>query len=152
MAIGYGPVQLLYNKLAVIVVSVYISLPYAILPLYSSIEKLDFGLIDAARDLGANKYQALLKVFYLNKKWYYDSNNINICTSNSSYAVPDIVGGEWWYDARNVTANKMLVLRDWPSASICTVFIVIILIVVSQVKGGRKDADDKRRILLIPFS
>lgn len=49
MAIGYGPVQLLYNKLAVIVVSVYISLPYAILPLYSSIEKFDFGLIDAAK-------------------------------------------------------------------------------------------------------
>lgn len=94
MAIGYGPVQLLYNKLAVIVVSVYISLPYAILPLYSSIEKFDFGLIDAARDLGANKYQALLKVFLPGiKSGIMTAIILTFVPAIGSYAVPDIVGG-----------------------------------------------------------
>lgn len=70
-----------------------------------------------------------------------------------SYAVPDIVGGTDGMMLGNVIANKMFVLRDWPSASaICTVFIVIILIiVVSQVKEVEKMYDDKRRISLFFF-
>ena len=47
------PLELLYNKAAVIIISVYIFLPYAILPLYTAIEKFDFSLIEAARDLDA---------------------------------------------------------------------------------------------------
>ena len=46
------PIQLLYNQNAVIIVTVYIFLPYAILPLYSSIEKFDFSLLDAAPSVG----------------------------------------------------------------------------------------------------
>ena len=50
------PLALLYNRNAVIIISVYVFLPYAILPLYSAIEKFDFSLLDAASDLGANKF------------------------------------------------------------------------------------------------
>ena len=62
------PLQFLYNTGAVILISVYTSLPFAILPLYAVIEKFDFSLMEAARDLGATNREAFFKVFIPNKK------------------------------------------------------------------------------------
>ncbi|WP_067141105.1 ABC transporter permease [Oceanivirga salmonicida] len=125
-----APIPLLYNKFAVILVSVYIFMPYAILPLYSAIEKFDFSLIDAARDLGANKYQALFKVFLPGiKGGLITAVVLTLIPAIGSYAVPDIVGGTNGLMLGNVIANKMFVLRDWPSAAaISTIFIFITII------------------------
>lgn len=125
-----GPIPMLYNKFAVVLVSVYIFMPYAILPLYSAIEKFDFSLLDAARDLGANKYQALFKVFLPGiKGGIITAIVLTFIPAIGSYAVPDIVGGTDGLMLGNVIANKMFVLRDWPSASaISTVFIAITII------------------------
>lgn len=56
------PLRLMYTETAVIMGLVYILLPFMVLPLYSSIEKLDNAYIEAARDLGANKFQRFIKV------------------------------------------------------------------------------------------
>ena len=56
------PLRIMYTETAVMIGLVYILLPFMILPLYSAIEKLDGTYIEAARDLGANKLQTLLKV------------------------------------------------------------------------------------------
>ncbi|OXX20599.1 spermidine/putrescine ABC transporter permease PotB, partial [Vibrio sp. V05_P4A8T149] len=56
------PLRIMYTETAVMIGLVYILLPFMILPLYSAIEKLDDTYIEAARDLGANKLQTLLKV------------------------------------------------------------------------------------------
>lgn len=135
--------QLLYNKTAVIIISVYVFLPYAILPLYSSIEKFDFSLIDAARDLGANKYQALIKVFLPGiKSGIITAFILTFIPAIGSYAVPDVVGGTDGNMIGNIIANKMFTLRDWPSASaMATIFIIVtILCIVFNMKlGGRKN-------------
>lgn len=55
-------VQLLYNQGAVILVSVYMYLPYAILPIFTAIDRFDFSLLEAARDLGAGKTQSMYLV------------------------------------------------------------------------------------------
>src|SRR5690606_33461723 len=55
--------QLLYNAGAVLLVLIYTYLPFAILPMYAAAEKFDFTLLDAARDLGAGKLRAFMKVF-----------------------------------------------------------------------------------------
>ena len=57
-----APVQLLYNRWAIILIMIYTSLPFAILPLYAVIEKFDFSLLEAARDLGATKSQSMFKI------------------------------------------------------------------------------------------
>lgn len=56
------PMRLMYTEAAVMIGLVYILLPFMILPLYSAIEKLDHTYIEAARDLGANKFQTMTKV------------------------------------------------------------------------------------------
>ena len=56
------PIDLLYNNFAVIVGMIYMFLPFAVLPMYSSIEKLDPGLIEASKDLGAGPIKTFCKV------------------------------------------------------------------------------------------
>ena len=121
------PLALLYNKNAVIIISVYVFLPYAILPLYSAIEKFDFSLLDAASDLGANKFQALMRVFIPGiKSGIVTAVIFTLVPALGSYAVPDLVGGTDGIMLGNIIANRMFQLRDWPTASaISTVFIVI---------------------------
>lgn len=121
------PLELLYNSKAVIIISVYVFLPYAILPLYSAIEKFDFALLDAASDLGANKFQALVKVFFLGiKSGLVTATIFTLVPAIGSYAVPDLVGGTDGIMLGNVIASRMFQLRDWPAASaISTIFIII---------------------------
>ncbi len=60
------PVQFLFNDWAVLIVLVYTNLPFAILPLFTTIEKFDFGLLEAARDLGASHHRSLWSVMMPN--------------------------------------------------------------------------------------
>ncbi|MDR2479987.1 MAG: ABC transporter permease, partial [Treponema sp.] len=55
-------IHFLYNQKVVVLVLVYMYLPYAILPLFSTIDKFDFSLLEAARDLGATKLTAMIRV------------------------------------------------------------------------------------------
>lgn len=121
------PLELLYNSKAVVIISVYVFLPYAILPLYSAIEKFDFSLLDAASDLGANKIEALIRVFLPGiKSGIVTATIFTLVPAIGSYAVPDLVGGTDGIMLGNIIANRMFQLRDWPTASaISTVFIII---------------------------
>ena len=113
-----GPIQLLYNKNAVIIVTVYIYLPYAILPLYSSIEKFDFSLLDAARDLGATKFKAMVKVFLPGiKSGLISAIILTFIPAVGSYAVPDLLGGNDALMLGNIIGKRLLDARDWPIAS-----------------------------------
>ena len=127
-----GPVPLLYNKTAVIIVTTYIYLPYAILPLYSAIEKFDFSLLDAARDLGAGKLSALSRIFLPSiKTGIISAIILTFIPAVGSYAVPDLVGGNDAIMLGNVIGKKLTEARDWPVASaISTVLIVLTTIAV----------------------
>ena len=102
-------------------------LPYAILPLYSAIEKFDFSLLDAASDLGASKIQSLIRVFIPGiKSGIITALIFTFVPAVGSYAVPDVVGGTDGVMLGNIIANRMFQLRDWPTASaISTIFIII---------------------------
>lgn len=137
-----SPIPLLYNRVAVVIVSVYIFMPYAILPLYTAIEKFDFSLIDAARDLGANKYQALYKVFLPGiKGGIITAVILTFIPAIGSYAVPDLVGGTDGIMLGNVIASKMFVLRDWPSASAMSTLFIIITVIGVLISVREQDGD-----------
>ena len=137
-----APIPLLYNRVAVVIVSVYIFMPYAILPLYTAIEKFDFSLIDAARDLGANKYQALYKVFLPGiKGGIITAVILTFIPAIGSYAVPDLVGGTDGIMLGNVISSKMFVLRDWPSASAMSTLFIIITFILVLISVREQDGD-----------
>jgi len=111
-------VQFLYNQGAVILVLVYMYLPYAILPLFSTIDKFDFNLLEAARDLGATRMQALRKVLIPNiRGGLVTAVLFTFIPIFGAYAVPLLVGGKDSYMLGNVIADQVTKTRNWPLAS-----------------------------------
>lgn len=121
------PLKLLYNTGAVVVITVYTSLPFAILPLYSVIEKFDFSLMEAARDLGATNRQAFFKVFLPNiKSGIVTALLFTFIPSMGSYAVPKLVGGTQATMLGNIIAQHLTVTRNWPLASAISTMLIFL--------------------------
>jgi len=119
--------QLLYNQWAVIIVLVYTYLPFAILPLYSTIEKFDFSLLEASRDLGATKFQSMLKVLIPNiKPGITTAVLFTFIPDFGNYAIPQLVGGSDSMMVGNIIARELTVTRNWPLSSSISVVLTII--------------------------
>jgi len=120
-------IQFLYTQYTVVIVLVYSYLPYAILPLYSTIEKFDFGLLEAARDLGAGHFQALRKVLLPNiRAGIVSAVLFTFIPTFGAYAVPQLVGGKDSYMLGNIIARELTVTRNWPLASSISVLITLV--------------------------
>lgn len=120
------PGHFLYNPFAVVTVMVYTYLPYAILPLYAAIEKFDFSLIEAGRDLGAGKFQALRKILLPNIKAGITAAVLfTFIPVLGNYAVPQLVGGKDSFMLGNIIARELTVTRNWPLASSISVILTI---------------------------
>jgi spermidine/putrescine transport system permease protein len=120
-------IQFLYNRYAVIIVLVYSYLPYAILPLYSTIEKFDFSLLEAARDLGANHIESLFKILIPNiRAGIVTAVLFTFIPTFGAYAVPQLVGGKDSFMLGNIIARELTVTRNWPLASAISVLITLV--------------------------
>lgn len=119
--------QFLYNRTAVIIVLVYTYLPYAILPLYSTIEKFDFTLLEAARDLGAGHYQSLARVLLPSiRSGIFTAVLFTFIPTFGAYAVPQLIGGQDSFMLGNIIARELTVTRNWPLSSAISVVITLI--------------------------
>jgi spermidine/putrescine transport system permease protein len=111
-------IQFLYNKWAVILVTAYTYLPFAILPLYAAIEKFDFSLLEAAQDLGAGKFTSIRKVLLPNiRAGIITATLFTFIPSFGNYAIPQIVGGSDSLMLGNVIARELTITRNWPLSS-----------------------------------
>ena len=120
-------IQFLYNTNAVILVAIYTYLPFAILPLYSTIEKFDFSLIEAARDLGASKFTATWRILLPNIRGGITTAVLFTGISAfGNYAIPQIIGGSNSYMLGNVIARELTVTRNWPLASSISVVLTVL--------------------------
>ena len=136
--------QLLYNLTAVILVTVYTSLPFAILPIYAAAEKFDYRLIEAARDLGARPFQAFRKVFLPGiRQGLITAVLVVFIPDLGSYIIPDIVGGPGNELLGNKIAQRVFVDRNLPLAGglsivlILAVLAPLLSVLVLQGKKGR---------------
>jgi len=117
----------LYNQKVVILVLVYMYLPYAILPLFSSIDKFDFSLLEAARDLGANKLTALIKVMLPNiRGGIFTAVLFTFIPIFGAYAVPLLVGGKDSYMLGNIIADQLSKSRNWPRAAAISMVLTVV--------------------------
>lgn len=109
---------LLFNSGAVILVSVYTYLPFAILPLYAAAEKFDFRLLEAARDLGAGAMRSVFSIFIPGiATGIRTALVIVFIPMLGSYVVPDLVGGSNGQMIGNKIAQRNFSDRNLPSAS-----------------------------------
>ncbi len=109
---------LLYNAGAVLLVMIYTSLPFAILPVYAAAEKLDYALVEAARDLGASPFGAFVRVFVPGiRRGLLAATLLVFIPSLGSYIIPDLVGGPSSEMLGNVIAQRIFVDRNLPHAA-----------------------------------
>ncbi len=120
-------VQFLYNKNAVVVVSVYMYLPYAILPIFTSVDRFDFSLLEAARDLGATKPGSMLRVLLPNiKSGIVTAIIFTFIPIFGAYTVPLLVGGKDSYMIGNIIVDQVNKTRNWPLAAAFSMIITVI--------------------------
>lgn len=139
-------VQFLYNKNAVVLVSVYMYLPYAILPIFTSVDRFDFSLLEAARDLGATKPGSMLRVLLPNiKSGIVTAIIFTFIPIFGAYTVPLLVGGKDSYMIGNIIVDQVNKTRNWPLAAAFSMIITVIstLAVLWMIGSVKKDASLK---------
>ena len=124
------PVQFLFNTNAVIFITIYAYLPFAILPLYSTIEKFDFSLLEAARDLGASKFTAIRRVLFPNiRAGITTAVLFTFIPAFGSYAIPNLIGGNDSYMLGNLIGHELNIARNYPLASSMSVVLTLLTMV-----------------------
>ncbi len=122
------PLQILYTHTATLIGLIYTLLPLMILPLYASIEKLDFRLIDAARDLGAKKYQVFFKVLLpLTLPGILAGCILVLLPAMTLFYIPDLLGGAKTVLVGNIIQNQFLAARDWPMGATVSVALTLLM-------------------------
>jgi spermidine/putrescine transport system permease protein len=123
----HAPLPLLYNDGAVLLGLVYGYLPFMVLPLYATIERLDPALLEAAADLGARPLAALWRVtFPLALPGMFAGCVLVFIPSMGAYLTPDLLGGGKTVMAGNLIQNQFTTARDWPFGSAVSLMLMAI--------------------------
>jgi len=126
MHITQPDTQLLYNSGAVLLVSIYTFLPFAIMPIYAAAEKFDFSLVEAARDLGARSFTAFRKVFLPGiRRGVIAAILMVFIPAIGSYVIPDLVGGRSGELIGNKIYQRTFPDRNLPHASALSTVMTI---------------------------
>lgn len=122
------PIQFMYTDFAVLVGMTYVFMPLMVLPLYASIEKLDFRLAEAAYDLYATRFQVLRRVILpLVKPGIVAGSILVFIPSLGAYVTPRVMGG-----GTNLMIGNMIELqfgqgRNWPLGSALSITLMMIV-------------------------
>ncbi|POP32889.1 ABC transporter permease [Lactonifactor longoviformis] len=138
------PLALLYNNFAIVVGMIYMFLPFAVLPMYSSIEKLDPGLIEASKDLGAGPVKTFCKVTLpLTSPGVFAAIILTFIPCIGYYMVTDMLGGGTSLMIGNLIYRQFTISRNWPfGAALSVVLAVIIFLMVFIYTKLGGDLDD----------
>lgn len=124
----HQPLQLLDNAFAVDVGLVYSYLPFMILPLYSTLEKLDPTLLEAAADLGCRPWQAFLRVTLpLSFAGILAGSLLVFIPMVGEFVIPELLGGQSVSMIGKVLWDEFFDNRAWPIASAVAVAMLVLL-------------------------
>ncbi len=130
----HQPLPLLYNYGAVLLGLVYGYLPFAVLPLYATLERLDPSLLEASADLGARPWQTLLRVTLpLAAPGFLAASVLIFIPCLGAYLTPDLLGGGKTVLIGNLINNQFTTARDWPfgsAASLALMAVVLVLLLL----------------------
>jgi spermidine/putrescine transport system permease protein len=118
-------------------------LPFLVLPLWVSIEKFDFTLLEAAKDLGASRLQSLRRILLPQIRSGLVSGMLFVFTpALGEFVIPDLLGGARTMLVGNLVTEQFLKARDWPFGAALS--IVLITLVVVALTAGRRGASSRR--------
>ena len=139
-----SPLQLMYNNLGIIIGMVYTLLPFMVLPLFSSVDKINPSIIEAAGDLGANK-KSIFKEIILPQTipGLFNGSLMVFIPTIGFFFISDLLGGGKLMLLGNLIKNQFLTARNWPfGAAISIVLILITFLLVNIYKKLGGDMDE----------
>ena len=111
----FQPLELLYNNAAVIVGLVYVFMPFMVLPLYATIERLDRSYLEASLDLGASQFRTFWSVTIpLTMPGIVSGIILVFIPTLGSFLTPDLLGGANAIMIGNVIERQFKAANDWP--------------------------------------
>ena len=124
------PIPFMYTDFAVFIGLVYSYLPFMILPLYATLERMDLDLVDAAQDLGASRSRAFWDVTWpLARPGVVAGCLLVFIPAIGEYVIPYLLGGPESLLIGRVLFDEFFVNRDWPLASAVAIFLLLLLVV-----------------------
>lgn len=143
---GFEHVDLLYTEAAVLIGMVYNFLPYMILQIHTSLAKMDYSLIEAADDLGANKVQTFLRVIFpLSLPGVVSGITLVFLPAVSAFFIPKLLGGGQYFLIGNVIENQFITVGEWNFGSAISVIMALIMMLFMTIvrkldaKGGKEE-------------
>ncbi len=124
------PLQLIDNSVGVGIGMIYNYLPFMILPIYVTLEKLDYTLMDAAYDLGATRFQMALKVLLpLSMPGIITGSTFVFIPAFGEFVIPDLMGGSQSMYVGSLITETFLKSRDWPFGSALSTLLVLMAMI-----------------------
>jgi spermidine/putrescine transport system permease protein len=139
--LGGEPFRLLFTNTAVLIGLVYGFMPFMVLPLYAALERMDWRLVEAARDLYANGWTAFRKVTLpLSMPGVVAGSILVFIPSLGAYVTPALLGGARTVLMGDYIVSQFLAARNWPfgSALSFAVMFVMLLATVFYFRAGAK--------------
>lgn len=143
---GFGQTKLLYTNFAVILGMVYNFIPFMILQIESSLAKMDTSLLDAANDLGANRFERFRKVtFPLSLPGVISGITLVFLPSVSSFVIPKLMGGGGFMMIGNIIENQFITVGEWNFGSAISMIMAVIIMISIYVTRRLDKGDDVTR-------
>lgn len=137
------PLSMLFTNGAIVVGLVYVYIPFMILPIYTSVERLDKSVVEAAFDLYASRLQVFLKVIVpLTMPGIIAGCFLVLIPSIGAFVTPDLLGGGRKLMIGTLIQRQFTEARDWPyGAALSAVLLVLVVIaLLAQSRTGRRKA------------
>ncbi len=148
LGITSEPLGLLYTDAANLIGLVYSFLPFMVLPIYSSLEKLDFRLVEAAYDLGATRWTALRRIIIpLSMPGIAAGSILVLVPCLGAYVTPELLGGGKALMIGNLIQQQFGASQNWPfgsALSFALLAIVLVALVAYSLRFGRGALTERR--------
>lgn len=126
-----SPIRIIYTDYAVVAGLFYLMLPFMILPLYASVEKLNYQLVEAARDLGAGAVTTFTKVILpLTLPGIVAGCVMVFVPTTGLFYVASLLGGSRQLLIGNLIQQQFLNARNWPLGSATSVLLIIVMLLM----------------------
>ncbi|MGO4440129.1 ABC transporter permease subunit [Rhizobium sp. RAF56] len=147
LGVIHEPLIILNTNIAVYIGIVYSYLPFMVLPLYSSLEKMDGTLIEAAQDLGCPPITAFWRVtFPLSVPGVIAGCMLVFIPAVGEFVIPDLLGGSQTLMIGRTLWNEFNSNRDWPvSSAVATILLLILVVPIVFFQNAQAKADEQGR-------
>ncbi len=141
---GIEPVSILYTNFAILLGMVYNFLPFMVLPIFTSLSKMDNDLINAAHDLGANKFQVFTKVIFpLSLPGVISGITMVFMPAVTTFAISRLLGGGKFMLIGDLIEQQFTVVGDWNFGSAVSIFMMIVILISLAIMSKFDDDSDK---------